>query len=257
MAFLGGGFALVLSFFSRRFRVRENELVEKIAQILPGLNCGACGYSTCRTLAEKIAQGEESKNKCKIGGEKVLGALVNLLGGEKEKREKKFAVLRCGASSKERKKGAHYRGVRTCRAAHPLGGETKCPFGCLGFGDCAEACPLGAIRMEEGLPRIDYSLCTGCGICLRVCPRNLFTLESLEEKNYFVLCSSPERGKRVKEVCEKGCTGCGICEKVCPVSAPRIENNLSRIDQGICERRGICAEKCPTGAIGLIERGKI
>lgn len=36
---------------------------------------------------------------------------------------------------------------------------------------CRERCPIdGAIVMERGLPRIDPTLCDGCGICHDLCP---------------------------------------------------------------------------------------
>ena len=43
---------------------KEGLLVEKITQISPGHNCGACGYNSCRETAEKIAERKEDPEVC-------------------------------------------------------------------------------------------------------------------------------------------------------------------------------------------------
>jgi ferredoxin-type protein NapG len=41
----------------------------------------------------------------------------------------------------------------------------------VGCSTCVEQCPVpGAIRLDQGRPRIDPEHCTGCGVCLFVCP---------------------------------------------------------------------------------------
>ena len=46
-----------------------------------------------------------------------------------------------------------------------------CKRGCIGCGICAKNCPAGAIEMQDGLPKIDYSKCIGCLKCVEKCPR--------------------------------------------------------------------------------------
>jgi len=41
---------------------------------------------------------------------------------------------------------------------------------CTGCGACADACPAGAVSLEDGTAAADRSLCTGCGACIEVCP---------------------------------------------------------------------------------------
>ena len=49
-----------------------------------------------------------------------------------------------------------FKGVPSCRVFSTLSySSLSCPFGCLGYGDCAEACPFDAIVVENGVARID------------------------------------------------------------------------------------------------------
>ncbi len=47
-----------------------------------------------------------------------------------------------------------------------------CKVGCIACGICAKSCPHGAITMQDNLPVIDYSKCTGCLTCVKKCPRH-------------------------------------------------------------------------------------
>ena len=67
-----------------------------------------------------------------------------------------------------------------------------------------------------------------------------------------VRCNSLDKGKKVKEACEKGCIGCGICAKNCPEEAITMENNLAVIDADKCKNCGLCSEKCPQKTISVI-----
>lgn len=46
----------------------------------------------------------------------------------------------------------------------------KCTNGCIGCKKCEKNCPTGAIKVEDNLAVIDYSLCTKCTLCAQNCP---------------------------------------------------------------------------------------
>ncbi len=249
-----GGIAIALAtglgIASRVFSVEKDERVEQIEDILPGANCGGCGYAGCSSFAEAVVKGEAAPDGCPVGGEKVANKICEVLGLEASSSEKKIARILCRGGVKETKKRLDYRGIETCKAVDLINGSTKnCQYGCLGYGDCVQACPFEAIKMNDnGLPEIDPDECTGCGNCVRACPQNIISLVPLTAKNH-INCSSHDQGKFVRKICEVGCIGCGICVKTCPVDAITLEDNLAVIDYEKCINCGLCAEKCPTGTI--------
>ncbi|MBE0478302.1 RnfABCDGE type electron transport complex subunit B [Candidatus Aerophobetes bacterium] len=254
IAALAAFFAIMLSIAHSKLKVEEDPRVERLLEALPGVNCAACGFASCRALAEAAVKGEVEVGSCVVGGNDVAEKISRIMGVKAKVVEKKLAFVRCGAGKSEREKKAIYQGVETCRAANlVMGGEVACSHGCLGFGDCQRACPFNAIKMLDGLAHIDFSLCTGCGRCVQVCPRNIIVLEKFNDLNYRVKCSSLDKGKKAREVCKKSCIACGRCVKSCPYDACWMDNNLARIDSRNCQVCGICALVCPTGAIVELE----
>ncbi len=252
VAILGGiGFILgaVLAFASKKFAVEIDPRVEKIEEILPGANCGGCGYAGCTAYAKAVVLHGIDANLCAPGGDKVVHSISELLGLEKTAAVRKVAYLHCAGSKEKAKDKYIFDGIKDCRKAAMLsGGQKACEYGCMGYGSCVNVCQFDALSMDEnGLPVVDREMCTGCGACVRECPKNLFDL-LLDETMIYLACSSHDKGKVVKSVCSVGCIGCGICVKVTESDAIEMQDNLPAIDYGQSPNLILANFKCPTNS---------
>ena len=180
--------ALVLYVCSKKFAVYEDPRVGQVNALLPGANCGGCGFPGCAGMADALVKGADGGSLdglfCPVGGQDVMGQVADLLGMAIANGEPKVAVVRCNGTCQLRPKIAEYAGLRTCAAMNACGaGETACGFGCLGCGDCVEACQFDAIHInaETGLPEVDEDKCTACGACAKACPRNIIELRKKGE----------------------------------------------------------------------------
>ena len=253
MAGLGLVFASVLAAASKRFRVQEDPRIANIENTLPGVNCGACGFTSCHFYAEALAKGKISPNECRAGGEEVIEGLSDILGVQVGKKVKEIAVVRCGADNSKRKRKAAYVGVESCSGVeNEFGGDILCEYGCLGYGDCRNACPFGAIEIVNGLPEINKDKCIACGKCVKACPRGLITVEKAGEKGVlYVACSSRDKGSDTRKACPVGCIACGICQKLSG-GIFYVEQNLARVRReksaDLANSKEV-VDKCPTKCI--------
>ena len=135
LGIMGLIFGVVLAFASQKFAVETDERVDAILEVLPGANCGGCGFPGCGGLATAVVEGKAPVN-----------------GIIKEKPVSKEVVVEC--NSKEFGKDV----------------KEKCIVGCIGCGMCVKACKYDAIIFEDKLARIDYDKCVGCMECVRKCP---------------------------------------------------------------------------------------
>jgi Na+-translocating ferredoxin:NAD+ oxidoreductase RNF subunit RnfB len=247
MIVLGVLFGVGLVAAAHKFSTDEDPKVKLVLEALPGINCGACGYKGCHPYAEAVVAGEEV-DLCVPGGTDAAQALADIMGVELDATGPRFrAVVTCQGGTSRCGDRFQYVGEADCRAANiTAGGPKACQYGCLGFGTCAEACPFGAIRMnEERLPVIDPDKCTACGICVRTCPRSLCVLIPMDAPVYLA-CASHGRAKAVKDICEVGCIGCSLCARKDPNEAIEMVDNLPVLD---FEKSGgqfhVAAEVCP------------
>lgn len=244
------GFFLGVS--GEKFKVEVDPKEEAVLGVLPGNNCGGCGYPGCSGLAKAIAAGEAPVGQCPVGGEPVAKKIGEIMGVDAGSGARMAAFVKCAGDCEKAKDNYEYTGVPDCVAAatSPGGGAKACRFGCLGFGSCVKACPFDAIHIVSGIAVVDSDRCKACGKCVAACPKHLIELISVESK-YAVQCSNQDKGKAVMDTCEVGCIGCGLCAKNCPKEAITVENNIAKIDPEKCEGCGICAEKCPKKIIRI------
>ena len=229
MLLLAVAMAWVLGWANKTFHVEVNPLVDQAIDILPGANCGGCGYVGCAEYAEAVVAGKAAPNLCSVGGESCSQALAALLGIEVSEALPYRPVVHCAADYDDRLKRAEYTGEPTCGAANLIAGVQGCTYGCLGFGDCQQACPFDAIHVVNGLATVDYDKCVGCGACAKVCPRNIISMVPFKaERILACACSNHDPGKVTRQVCKVGCIGCGLCRKLNDLF--NVTDNLAGID---------------------------
>jgi Na+-translocating ferredoxin:NAD+ oxidoreductase RNF subunit RnfB len=253
--------AVILYVCSKRFAVKEDPRIAQVTEVLPGANCGGCGFPGCSGMADALVKGADAGSleglNCPVGGADVMGKVADLLGMAIANSDPMVAVVRCNGTCELRPRIASYDGLKTCTAMNACGaGETGCGFGCLGCGDCVGACQFDAIHInpETGLPEVDEEKCTACGACTKACPRNIIELRKKGPKGrrIFVSCVNKDKGAVAMKACKSACIGCGKCQKECKFEAITIENNLSYIDFTKCRMCKKCVDACPTKAIHAV-----
>ena len=168
---IGAISAILLYATSKKFEVYEDPRIAKVQEVLPGANCGGCGFAGCSNFAGAcVKAGSLDGLRCPVGGNAVMEKVAQIIGSEVSDSEPMVAVIRCNGTCQARPKSNIYDGSKSCAIASSLyGGETGCSFGCLGFGDCVKACAFDAIHInkETGIAEVDEEKCTSCGACVK------------------------------------------------------------------------------------------
>jgi Na+-translocating ferredoxin:NAD+ oxidoreductase RNF subunit RnfB len=255
MGGLGLAFGAVLAFANRFLHVEEDPRLERVVEMLPGSNCGACGEPGCRALAEKLVAGAVAPSKCTVSSRMQIEAIAGLLGVEAGEEVKRVARLHCAGGLGRALQVARYEGFPSCRAAHLVGGGgLECSWGCLGLGDCEVACTFDAIAMNAlRLPVVDLEACTACNDCVEACPRDLFDLMPVTH-HLIVQCKAPLAADEARRLCKVACDACGRCAQDAAPGLIRMAGNLPVIDYTAGGPAAPEATwRCPTGAIQWVE----
>lgn len=245
---IGIFFGIGLAIAAHKFKVESNPLVDEVLDALPRANCSGCGYAGCEGYAQAVVEDPSvPPNLCFPGKEAVGEKVAALTHKQLAKIENSVARLRCDRQEGHVSHRHYYIGFQSCAAANiAYGGPSRCPFACIGMGDCVQACKFSAIEMVDTMPRIHPLKCVGCGACARVCPKNVIEIQPADARVY-VPCASKAKGRAVMDVCSVGCIACQACIRACPAHAISITNNLIHIDSHLCnDYDGDCAQACIT-----------
>ncbi len=256
-----GGLTLVLAAMlilaNKKLHVEEDPRIDIVEDILPHANCGACGFPGCRPFAESLVQGESLPGKCTVSSEEGRVEIANFLGVDVGAEEKQVARLACAGGTNVARNRAEYKGLQTCQAASLVsGGGKDCFWGCLGLADCEIVCDFDAISMNPfALPVVNEDLCTACGDCVEVCPKDLFSIQPVSNR-LWVACKNLDAGDEILEGCQVGCTACARCEMDAPGNLITMKNNLPIVDYSQNHNTQAPIQRCPTGAIVWLDEKK-
>lgn len=249
---LGLIFGVGLTIANKVFYVHVDKRQVELREVMPGANCGGCGYPGCTACADAIFEGKAPANACPVGGKTLAEKIALIMGLSSNSNSVKLtAKVRCQGSCDKCDNKFEYLDIRDCRAAiYVSGGHKNCEFGCLGLGSCVNVCKFDAIHVnpQTKIPEIDEDKCTACGQCVSICPKKLIQLQPINLP-VRVLCMNLNKGKVVKSICSIGCIGCSACFRACKFGAIKMVNDLPVIDYSVCVGCMKCSTVCPTKSI--------
>jgi len=144
LTLLGGSLGLFLALAARYLKVAADPIVEDITAMLPGSNCGQCGFAGCGQAAEAVATGQAKLDMCPPGGKSLIESLAKRLGVDWD-----FSHVTANVPN----------------VAYVM--ESTC----IGCARCFKACPTDAIvGAPKQIHSVINSACNGCRLCIDVCP---------------------------------------------------------------------------------------
>ncbi len=252
---LGTLFGILIAWANRKFKVWEDPRITGVEELLPATNCGACGTPGCRAFAIALIDGEKVPTACTVMGPEEVDDVASYLGVDAGDTAKVVARLLCAGGIDVAPYKADYQGMESCAAAVAVtGGGKGCPWGCVGYADCAVSCDFDAITMSAtGLPVVNLELCTACNDCVEACPLDLFVLMPADH-HLVVQCRNLLNGEAATDVCTVACNACARCVQDAEPGLIEMIDGLAIIDYDKIQLENLEAiERCPTGAIVWME----
>lgn len=162
---------LLLGVAARKLQVEGHPLVAELEALLPGSQCGQCGFPGCAGAARALAEGTAPLDLCPAGGRDMRVALAAVLGLE----------LDLSSLVDE--------GPRVAEVEEVL---------CIGCTRCFKACPTDAIiGAAKHLHTVFLEACTACGKCVDTCPTMAIRLAPVPVTLQTWYWNRPEPGVRV------------------------------------------------------------
>lgn len=81
IAILGLVLAVILYLVAEKFKVEEDPRIDEVEKVMPGANCGGCGFAGCRAFADAAVKAPNlDNNYCPVGGNEVMKKVAAILG---------------------------------------------------------------------------------------------------------------------------------------------------------------------------------
>ena len=115
---IGAVGAVFLYAASKKFEVYEDPRIAQVQEVLPGANCGGCGYPGCAGFAGACVKADSLDGLlCPVGGGPVMAKVATILGKEAGTAEPMVAVVRCNGTCQARPRTNSYDGTKSCAIA--------------------------------------------------------------------------------------------------------------------------------------------
>jgi len=148
---LGIVLGALLGLASRYFRVEGNPVVAEIESLMPGSNCGQCGFPGCAGAAAAIVNGDAQPSCCPPGGKALAQVIATKLGLTLDLSAVADAGPQLAVVAEEICIGC-CRCIKSCPSDAILGGAKQIHNvlreACNGCASCIERCPTGAIGLK-------------------------------------------------------------------------------------------------------------
>lgn len=154
LTLLGLTLGLLLGIAAKYLKVESSPIIDELEAILPGSQCGQCGFPGCRPAAEALAAGNAPATLCPPGGSALAEQIATMLGISLDLSDVSEPELLVAKVNEE---------------------------DCTGCTRCFKVCPTDAI---VGAPKQIHAVvadaCIACEKCIAVCPTECLQMQPVE-----------------------------------------------------------------------------